>query len=112
MKFPSAKKIRESMEQNNEETIKLAKKTFKKHKKEFLRAITISSSQSLFECHCHLFYPPEISCKYIKEIYQEEYKHIATNFFISLGYKIFFFSPSAVEPTSWARMIINWRNEE
>lgn len=112
MKFPSAKKIRESMKQNNEETMKLAKKNFEEHKEKFLRAITVSSSQGLFECHCHLLYPSGFSCNHIKEIYQEEYKRIVISFFTSLGYKIFFFPPSAVEPTTWARMIINWRDEE
>lgn len=112
MKFPTAKKIRESMKQSNVETMKLAKENFIEQKEKFLNAITISSNQGFFECICHLLYPSEFSCKYIKEVYQEEYKRIAISFFTSLGYKIFFFSPSAVEPTAWARMIINWRDEE
>lgn len=108
MKFPTAKKIRESMKAAK----KLAKKTFIEQKKKFLHAIIVSSSQGFFECVCHLLYPSEFSCKYIKEIYQEEYKRIVISFFISLGYKISFYPPSAVEPTSWARVVINWRDEE
>lgn len=108
MKFPTAKKIRE-----HEATAKLAKKTFIEQKEKFLHAITISLNQSLFfECVCHLFYPSEFSCKYIKEIYQEEYKRAVISFFIPLGYKIFFYPSSAVEPTAWARVVINWRDEE
>ena len=45
MKFPSAKKLRESMEQNNNETMKIAKKAFKNRKDKYLLAITISSKQ-------------------------------------------------------------------
>lgn len=112
MKFLTAKEIRESMKQSNEETMKLAKEIFIEQKEKFLNAITISSNQGFFECVCHLLYPSEFSCKYIKEIYQEEYKRIAISFFTSLGYKIFFFPPSAVEPTAWVRMIISWKNEE
>lgn len=112
MKFPTAKKIRESMKQSNEATAKLAKETFIEQKEKFLHAITVSSSQGFFECVCHLLYPSEFSCKYIKEIYQEEYKRIIINFFIPLGYKIFFYPPSAIEPTAWARVVINWRDEE
>lgn len=112
MKFPTAKEIRESAKQNNKKTIKLARKNFNKYKKNFLSAITVTSSQGLFEFHCQLFYPSEFSYRYNQEIYQEEYKRIAISFFTSLGYKIFFFPPSAVEPTAWTRVIINWRDEE
>ena len=112
MKFPTAKKIRESMKQSNEETMKLAKESFIEQKEKFLNAITISSNQGFFECVCHLLYPSEFSYRYNQEIYQEEYKRIAISFFASLGYKIFFFPPSAVEPNAWTRVIINWRDEE
>lgn len=64
MKFPTAKEIRESVKQNNKKTIKLARKNFNKYKKNFLRAITVTSSQGLFEFHCQLFYPSEFSYRY------------------------------------------------
>ena len=112
MKFPTAKEIRESVKQNNKKTIKLARKNFNKYKKKFLCAIIVTSSQGLFEYHCQLFYTSEFSYRYNQEIYQEEYKRIAISFFTSRGYKISFYPPSTIEPTSWARMIINWRDEE
>lgn len=112
MKFPTAKEIRESMKQSNKETMKLTKKSFEKEKEEFLRAIIALSSQGLFQYCCQLFYPSESPYRYNQEIYQEEYKRIAISFFTSRGYKISFYPPSTIEPTSWARIIINWRDEE
>lgn len=100
------------MKQSNTKTMKLAKEIFTWQKEKLLNAITTSSNQGFFECICYLFYPSGFSCKYIKEIYQEEYKRIATSFFTSLGYKVFFYPPSAVEPDSWARMTISWKDEE
>ena len=112
MKFPSAKKLRESMKQNNNETMKIAKKAFKNRKDKYLLAITISSKQGLFECCIYNYYPTEFSGKYIEEVYQEEYKRIATEFFSSLGYKVSFGTPSTLEPAAWSRMFINWKNNE
>lgn len=86
---PTAKKTRESVKQSNTKTMKLAKEIFTWQKEKLLNAITTSSNQGFFECICYLFYPSGFSCKYIKEIYQEEYKRIATSFFTSLGYKVF-----------------------
>lgn len=112
MRFLTAQEIREMSGKADKTSLKLAKKTFEKSKKEILEKVISATKNRRTEQCFDLFYP--IGEIIIDKIYEEEYKRIATEFFSSLGYKVFFGSvPSIASTNVWSRLWLNWeRNEE
>lgn len=111
MKFPTAREVRKMSGEADRTSLKMAKKVFKENKKEILEKIISATKNGRTEQSFDLFYP--ISVIIVDKIYEEEYKRIATEFFVPLGYKVFFGSaPSIASTNVWSRLWLNWEGNE